>query len=65
MILEWCQFTSWEPVRTAFRILMDDGKFSGCGEGGADMLVVCDEQEAWSSDRYTDLGESIFSMPGR
>ena len=46
-------------------MLMDDGKFSGCGDGGADMLVVCDEQEAWSSDRYTDLGESIFSMPGR
>ena len=59
------RLTSCEPVRTALRMLMEGGRESGWGEGGADMLVVWEEHEAWSSDRYTDLGESSFSREGR
>lgn len=52
-------------MRTALRMLMEDENASGWGEGGADMELVWDEQDAWSSDRYTDLGLSIFSSPLR
>ena len=43
--------TSCDPVRTALRMLMEDENVSGCGEEGADMLLVWEEQEAWSSDK--------------
>ena len=29
------------------------------------MVVVWEEHEAWSSDRYTDFGESSLSREGR
>ena len=32
--------TSCDPVRTALRMLMEDENVSGCGEEGADMLLV-------------------------
>ena len=38
--------TSFEPVSTALRMLMEDENASGWGEGGADMELVWDEQEA-------------------
>ena len=59
-----CLLTSWDPVRTAFRMLMDwgTGAASGCGEEGADRLVICEQVDVWSSDRlYMDLGLSILS----
>ena len=46
-------------------MLMEDENDSGWGEGGADMLLVWEEQLAWSSDKYTDLGLSSFSIPVR
>ena len=49
--------TSWDPVRTAFRMLMDwgTGAASGCGEEGADRLVICEQVDVWSSDKlYID-----------
>ena len=46
--------TSWDPVSTAFRMLMEDENVSGCGEGGADMLLVWEEQEAWHRVHIVD-----------
>ena len=50
-------------MSAAFRMSpVRNGSESGCGEGGADRLVVCDEQDVWSSDRYTDLGLSMLIL---
>ncbi len=51
-------------MRTAFRMLMVGGRWSGWGEEGADKLVAWDEVDVWSSDRlYSDFGLSNRSNP--
>ena len=35
-------------------MLMEDENVSGCGEGGADMLLVWEEQEAWHRVHIVD-----------
>lgn len=45
-------------------MFMEGEILSGCGEAGADRLVVWEQGEVWSSDRlYRDLGLSTLSNP--